>query len=129
VTGRIAYEIPDRTRADTPQILQTGIAIEYNLRYLEGNVRYLGLPEFIDRLTPLVELNLETPVTRAPGIGTEGYVAPGVIYSATRFDIGAEALIPINRETGSGVGVMAMLHLRLEALFPNSIGRPLLRGE
>jgi hypothetical protein len=128
VTTRIGYEIPDRTDADTPRILQTGIAVEYSLRYLEGNVRYLGLPEFVDRLTPIVEVSLETPVSHAPGAGTVGFVAPGLVYSADTFDIGAEALIPINRETGTDIGVMAMMHLRLEALFPDTIGRPLWSG-
>jgi hypothetical protein len=128
VTARIGYEIPDRTGADTPRMLQTGIAVEYSLRYLEGNVRYIGLPEFIDRLTPVVELSIETPVSHAPGLGTTGFVGPGLIYSADTFDIGAEALIPINRETGTGAGIMAMLHVRLEALFPDTIGRPLWSG-
>jgi hypothetical protein len=34
-------------------------------------------------------------------------------------------MIPVNRQSGTGVGGMAQLHLFLDDLFPNSIGRPL----
>jgi hypothetical protein len=39
----------------------------------------------------------------------------------------AEALIPGNRETGTNVGFIAQLHLYLDHLFPNPLGKPLLQ--
>jgi hypothetical protein len=128
ITGIVDDQIPDHRDAATPQLLETGIAIEYSLRYLEGTVAYLGLPEFIDRMTPVVELDYTTPVSRAVGVGTVGYIAPGVIYTGNSFDVGAEALIPTTRGAGTDVGVMTMLHLRLDVLFPGTVGRPLWSG-
>jgi len=129
VTGVLEYEIPDRRTADTPTTLTGGMAIEYNLRYLEGNVAYLGLPEFIDRMTPVVEFQFSAPTSRAPGTPITGTVAPGIVYSGNTFDIGVEALIPATRGTRTSIGAIAMLHLRLEALFPTTLGRPLFGAE
>jgi hypothetical protein len=128
ITGTLDYEIPDRHDPTSPQMVEAGLALEYSLRYLEGNVRYLALPEWLDRLTPLVEIDYATPASRAAGVSPVGYVAPGLVYSGNSFDIGAEVLIPITRATGTNVGVMTMLHFRLEDLFPTTIGRPLWAG-
>ncbi len=59
------------------------------------------------------------------GIGTTGTVTPGVIWIGKYFQVGLEAIIPINRASGTGVGVLAQLHFYLDDLFPNSIGKPL----
>jgi hypothetical protein len=56
---------------------------------------------------------------------TTGTVNPGVIYMADKFQLGFEAIIPVNRASGDGVGVIGQLHLYLDDVFPNSIGRPL----
>ena len=40
--------------------------------------------------------------------------------------MGIEALIPANKHTGAGVGVIAQLVLQLDYLLPNSVfGRPI----
>jgi len=41
------------------------------------------------------------------------------------YQVGVEAMIPINPQSGANVGVLAQLHLYLDDLFPRSIGRPL----
>jgi hypothetical protein len=56
---------------------------------------------------------------------TTGTVNPGLLYIADKYQIGVEAIIPINRTSGDGVGVIGNLHLFLEDIFPNSLGRPL----
>ena len=90
-------------------------------------MRDLGLPEFINRLTPIVEATFETPVD-APGERTTGTINPGVIWTGRRFQVGAEAVIPINRDSGHGVGFVVQLHLFLDDLFPGSLGRTDLVG-
>jgi hypothetical protein len=128
VTGILGYQIPDEPGPGTPRQIEAGMAIEYNLRYLEGNVAYLGLPEYIDRLTPVVEFDYTIPISHAAGVGTVGYIAPGLVYTGNNFDVGAEALIPATRAAGTDIGVMTMVHVRLDTLFPDTIGRPLWGG-
>jgi len=49
-----------------------------------------------------------------------------VIWSGKYFQIGVEAVIPINRQTGNNVGVLAQLHFYLDDLLPMLFRKPLL---
>jgi len=75
---------------------------------------------------PTVEAQFRTPVANNfnTGIGTTGTVNPGAIYVGNYFQVGLEAIIPVNRASGTGVGVMAQLHLYLDDMFPFTIGKP-----
>jgi hypothetical protein len=112
-----------------PDVLEWGFALEYSVIYLQSQVQNLHWPAPIDRLIPLVELALETPLNRDTGGETTGTINPGVIWAGKYFQIGAEAVIPINERTGTNVGVIAQLHFFLDDLFPHSIGRPLFGGK
>lgn len=117
VTGTFGYQFADTRSTAKPDVILAGGSIQYSLRYLEGNVRYLGLPEFIDRLTPLVEILCTTPASRAAGTVTSGTVAPGVVYSGNRFDLGIEALIPATRQAGTNLGFIVSFHWRPGGVF------------
>ena len=102
-----------------------GLSLQYSLPYLTSQVRDLGLPDFVNRLTPLVEVAYSSPASSPSNLGTQVVVAPGVIYGADSFQVGLEALIPANRASGRFVGVITQLHLFFDDLFPNSLGKPL----
>jgi len=144
VTGQIGYAVPGRHSTTTfsidpdsgalsgdtefhARVLNWGGTIQYSMPYLKSSVIDLGLPDFVNRLIPLVEANLQTPVanTLTSGTQTTGTINPGVIYTANTFQFGIEALIPINRQSGSNVGVIAQLHFYLDDIDPRGIGRPL----
>src|SRR5665213_1796371 len=144
VTGQFGYAIPGRsstttfgidpdsgaTTADTefnPRVLNWGGTLQYSMPYLKSAVRDLGLPEFINHLIPLVEANLQTPVanTLTSGRLTTGTINPGVIWVGNTFQVGIEALIPINRQSGTNVGVIAQLHFFLDNIDPHGIGKPI----
>ena len=114
VTGVLGYQIADRRSTARPDLILAGGSIQYSLRYL-------GLPEFIERMTPLVEFSYSTPATRSEGTTTKGVIAPGIVYSGNQFDIGVEALIPATRSAGTNVGFIANFHWRftgaLESVF------------
>jgi hypothetical protein len=88
-------------------------------------VKDIGLREPFNRLIPLVELAFSTPINRIPASQTIGTVQPGVIWAGQYFQIGAEAILPVNRLTGHGYGGVVQLHFYLDDLFPRSIGRPI----
>ncbi|MGY4233204.1 hypothetical protein ACVIIW_002151 [Bradyrhizobium sp. USDA 4449] len=144
ITGQVGYSIPARNftttfgidpdtgfqTADTefhPRVLNWGGSIQYSMPYLKSAVVDLGLPDFLNHLIPLVEANLQTPVanTLTSGRLTTGTINPGVIWAGTYFQFGIEALIPINRQSGSNVGVIAQLHYYLDDIDPHGIGKPL----
>ena len=140
LTGQLGYAIPsssttltvdpDSGDVDTefnPRVLVWGASLQYSLPYLKSSVTDLGLPDFFNHLIPLVEASLQTPVgnTASSGTLTTGTINPGVIWVGDKFQVGIEAVIPVNRQSGSNVGAIAQLHFFLDDIFPNSIGRPL----
>jgi hypothetical protein len=140
VTGQVGYSIPSSSSTtevdpDTgevsvtpnPQLLVYGGSLQYSMPYLKSNIIDLGLPDFINRLIPIVEAQFTTPVANNTGLPwvTTGTVNPGVIWVGNYLQVGVEAVIPINRASGTGVGVLAQLHLYLDDMFPTTIGKPL----
>jgi hypothetical protein len=140
VTGLVGLAIPTRAKNRTvkvdgdeveveveknPNVVTWGFAIEYSLPYLTSYVRDVGMPDFFRRLIPLVEFEFQTPIDRGQGGLTTGTVNPGVIWAGKFFQVGVEAVVPINERTGKNVGIRGMLHFFLDDLFPTSIGRPL----
>jgi hypothetical protein len=135
VTGQVGYQIPmsnfDFTQSVfVPQQLVYGASLQYSMPYLKSEVIDLQLPDFFNHLIPIVEASLTTPVANNFGnpYTTTGTVNPGVIWVGSYFQVGLEAMIPINRESGSGVGVLGQLHLYLDDMFPTTIGQPLFGG-
>jgi hypothetical protein len=143
VTGQIGYSIPTSSNTITvdpnsgevdisrnPQFLVYGGSIQYSMPYLKSNVIDLELPDFINHLIPIVEAQFSRPVANYAftGIGTTGTVNPGVIWVGDYFQVGVEAIIPINRASGTSVGMVAQLHLYLDDIFPRGVGRPLFGG-
>jgi hypothetical protein len=111
-----------------PDVLEWGFALEYSVIYLQSQVQDMHLPAPVDRLIPLVEFALETPLNRGARGQTTGTINPGVIWAGKYFQFGAEAIVPINERTGTNVGVIAQLHFFMDDLFPHSLGRPLFGG-
>jgi hypothetical protein len=144
ITGQIGYAMPGRNSTTTfgidpdsgspmaetefhPRVLNWGGTIQYSMPYLKSAVVDLGLPEFINHLIPLVEANLQTPVgnTFSSGTMTTGTINPGVIWVGKTFQVGIEALIPINRQSGTNIGVIGQLHFYLDDIDPRGIGKPI----
>ena len=144
VTGQFGYAIPGRRSTTTfgidadsgdpttdtefhPRVLAWGGTLQYSLPYLKTAVIDLGLPDFINRLIPLVEASFQTPVgnTITSGTITTGTINPGFLYVGNTYQIGVEALIPVNRQSGSRIGVLAQLHFYLDDIDPRGIGKPI----
>jgi len=133
VTGLVGIAIPtsastrvnDEEIERNPNVLRYGFALEYSLIYLQQQVKDIGLLAPFDRLIPLVEFSLDTPLNRRRSGRTTGTINPGVIWSSKYVQFGVEAVVPMNEETGTSVGVIAQLHFYLDDLFPHSLGRPL----
>jgi hypothetical protein len=111
-----------------PDILEWGFALEYSVIYLQSQVQDMHLHAPFDRLIPLVELAFESPLNRGPQGPTTGTINPGIIWAGKYFQVGVEAVVPINEHTGNNVGVIAQLHFFVDDLFPHSLGRPLFGG-
>jgi hypothetical protein len=141
LTGQAGYAIPTVSQTVTfdpdsglpsfefhPQRAVYGGSLQFSFPYLKSNVIDLELPDFINHLIPIVEAQFASPVANNDGNPwiTTGTVNPGVIWVGNYFQVGLEAIIPINRASGTGIGAIAQLHLYLDDILPNTIiGRPL----
>jgi len=147
LTGVIGYAIPGSARTVTttvdpdsgdvstdielhPHFLNWGLSLQYGMPYLKSAVYDLGLPDFVNRLIPIVEASFQTPVANFAGTGltTTGTINPGIIWVGNYFQVGVEALIPVNRQSGRSVGAIAQVHIYLDDLFPTTIGKPIFGG-
>ena len=110
-----------------PTILNWAFSLQYSLLYLNESVHPIDGPDVVKRLIPTVELSLQTPIANVPhgGQTTTGTLNPGVFYEADSYQIGVEALLPINETSGKHPGVVAQLHVFLEDVFPQTLGRPI----
>jgi hypothetical protein len=132
ITGELIYSIPDvrlNSTGDNNGQFNTifgGLSLQYSIPYLESQVKNHGLPDFVSRLIPLVEFNYESPAS-APTDGTPMTLqgSAGVIYMADSYQVGLEALFPLNKADGPHVGAILQVHFFLDDIFPNSIGKPL----
>jgi hypothetical protein len=144
ITGQVGYAIPGASKTTTasidpntggrsidtefnPHVLNWGATIQYSMPYLKSAVFDLGLPDFINHLIPIVEASMQTPVsnTITSGTVTTGTINPGLIHVGNTFQVAVEAMIPVNRQSGTSVGVIGQLHFFLDDIFPTSIGRPI----
>ena len=142
VTGEFGLAIPTRSdnrsvtfntstnqtqvsSTPNPNIFQWGIAVEYSLIYLQEHVKDIGLRAPFNRLIPLVEFSMSTPVNRHGGT-TTGTINPGVIWSGQYCQFGVEAVLPVNEHSGFNPGVVAQVHFYLDDILPKIFSKPLL---
>jgi hypothetical protein len=132
ITGNFSYDFPLKTTSYNangptlhPNNFNAGIAIEYSLEYLQHHVRDVGLSAPFDHMVPLIEIAVSDPLNRGQDGQMTGTIQPGLIWAGQYYQIGAEAIVPINSRTGHGYGGLVQFHLFLDDLFPNSIGRPI----
>jgi hypothetical protein len=135
LTGQIGYQIPTTSymvsqAAYIPQVLVYGASLQYSMPYLKSEVKDLELPDFINHLIFITETQLFTPVANNFGNSTvtTGTIDPGIIWVGSYFQVGIEALIPVNRASGANIGVLGQLHLYLDDMFPKTLGQPLIGG-
>ena len=131
ITGNLSVDFPTKTESagsPNPNNFNYGFAFEYSLEYLQHHVKDVGLTAPFDHMVPLVEVAFTTPLNRiTPGVRTTGTVQPGIIWSGQHYQVGAEAILPVNALSGKGLGGVIQLHFYLDDIFPRSIGRPLVQ--
>jgi hypothetical protein len=135
ITGTIGYQIADKKlkfEADSMTFNNGGsnewtggLSVQYSMLYLASQVKDLQLPDWVNRLTPLVEVAWSSPASKPNNASTQYLFGAGVNYTARDYAVAVEILIPGNRETGSHLGLVAQYHLYFDDLFPNTLGKPL----
>ena len=101
-----------------------------------GQARFFPTTLAIDDPFVSDELSFLLRHTKEPGRGEESPtlsteiaaeypVNPGLIWFGKFLQLGVEATIPINERSGKHVGVLGLVHVFIDDLFPHSLGRPI----
>lgn len=125
VTGEIGPNITTTSSANGPNSLGWGLTLQYSIPYLQSQVKDLGLPQPLSNLTPIIEFPMSTCTAGACSGHTTGTMNPGLLYTNRYGQFGVEAQIPVNRATGTHVGILFEAHLYFDDIFPKSLGKPL----
>src|SRR5882757_3869332 len=114
ITGELSYQIADKklkvtgTDPDSGGLLVNngtwnqwsgGLSLQYSMRYLQSQVKDLGLPEFVNRLTPVVEVAWSSPASKPSQSSTQYLIGAGINYTAQNYAVTVEALVPGNKQT------------------------------
>ena len=131
ITGEFSYNIPDRRlnsaldNSGNPGLGQRRALdpVQHSLSAVAGEgfrpARLLRAADPAGR----DDLVFADPGPRRR-VSQQWTVSPGVIYLGDTFQVGVEALIPMNRQTGHNVGVIVQVHFFFDDLFPNTLGKP-----
>ena len=134
LTGSLGYATPTRnfsTDPDTgdktrnPQAVEWGFTMQYSVPYLQQHVKDMGIPAPFNMAIPVVEFAFETPTGGDQSGHTTGTINPGIIFMGDKMQLGLEAQLPLNHDSGSGIGYMVQAHFYLDNIFPATIGRPI----
>jgi hypothetical protein len=125
VTGELGPNLTTASSDNGPNSFGWGFTLQYSIPYLQTQVKDLGLPQPFSNLIPVVEMPMSTCTAGACAGQTTGFINPGVLWLNRYGQFGIEAQIPVNRASGTHVGVLFDAHLYFDDIFPNSLGKPL----
>ena len=127
LTGTLGEELP--TEAKSPNALDWGLSLEYQIAYLQQHVADVGIPAPFKNMIPLIELSGNTTENRGPST-TTGTINPGVLFETRYFQLGVEALIPMNRDSGRARRhAVFQIQFFIEDIAPNLFGKPIFFGD
>jgi hypothetical protein len=132
VTGMVGPSFPTRRTNVTeegtehnPTVLNWAFTVQYSLMYLETFVKDIGLGKPFNRMIIVTEFPMQTNLSRDSKGLTTGTINPGIVWAGKFMELGIAAEIPINSHSGKAVGVLGLIHLFIDDLFPKSIGGPI----
>jgi hypothetical protein len=96
--GNVAIE-----HEPNPNVLAWSLTLQYSLQYLQSAVQDVGLPRPFNRMIPIVEVAMETPTQGRDAGRTTGTINPGIIWFGRYYQIGVEAVIPVNERSGKNI--------------------------
>jgi hypothetical protein len=130
ITGVVGPSFPTESTSGgerIPTTLTWAFSLQYSFMYLQSFVKDIGLGAPFNRMILVTEFPMETCMSADCKGQVTGTVNPGVVWCGKYMEFGVAAQVPINSRSGSSVGILGLIHLYVDDLFPKSIGRPIFR--
>jgi len=124
----LTFEV-SRVISDTPSVSPSAWAyaasLQYSMPYLQQHVKALRAPQFLTRMTPIVEVAMSSPDSGSPS----ATISPGILYDSNSWQLGAEAIIPGTNATRQvqRTGVLVQFHVFLDTFYKSWFGKPLIK--
>jgi hypothetical protein len=131
VTGQVGLAVPftdgnSNGGSDYSASLNYGFTVMYNTMYLQSFVKDIGLSKPFSRTIPIVEFTFNNPVNGPNQYNSPAsYAYPGFLWIGKVWELGVEAVVPMNSTTGSQTGIQVLVHLFLDDLAPDIFTRTL----
>jgi hypothetical protein len=129
ITGVIGTSFPTRSKNVTDAgiernttVFNWAFTLQYSLIYLQSFVKDIGLGVPFNRMIIVTEFPMQTNISQDNKGQTTGTVNPGIVWAGKFIEFGIAAEIPINSKSGKCVGILGLIHLYIDDLFPKSIG-------
>lgn len=90
---------------------------QYSIPYLQTFVKDVGLKWPLSQLLPVAEFNFFTFIDGPEEGRTEAVARPGLVYLGEYVQLGLAAEIPMNKFTGSQVGIIGIINLFVDEIF------------
>jgi hypothetical protein len=125
LTGEVSRVFSDAANT-SPSAWTYAASLQYSMPYLQQHVKALNVPQFVTRMTPIVEVAMSSPDRGSP----TGTIAPGILYDANNWQLGVEAVLPANKTTRQtqGTGFIIQFHVFLDTFYKSWFGKPLFKG-
>jgi hypothetical protein len=125
LTGEVSRVFSD-SPATSPDAWSYAASLQYSMPYYQQHIKALNIPQWITRLTPIVEVAMNTQDGSSP----TGTIAPGFLYDSNNWQLGAEAIIPANNATRQlqGTGFIIQFHVFLDTYYKSWFGKPMFKG-
>jgi len=124
ITGQVGLTAPvgneSADAAETANTLSYGLVVEYSLLYLQSFVKDIGIGWPFNRIVPVTEFSFEQVLNGPNAGGTIATANPGLIWAGKHYELGVEAILPLNERSGSHTGVRGLIHLFLDDMFPRT---------
>jgi hypothetical protein len=116
-----ALQLEDPIGATMPEgtVLHSNLVIQYSIIYLQSFVKDVGLPWPLSRLFPEVEFGIDSALSGDERGRSIGYVYPGFVWAGKSIELGLEAQVPLIHNTGDNVGVVGLVHLFTDDIWPS----------
>ncbi len=111
--------------AKNDAILHWGFSVQYSTFYMSD--WFTGTPrteEPRQQYVPLIEFAVASPLGPSPAQKT-ATANPGLAYVGQTWQFAAEAIVPLDRGAGHGLGGQVQFVLFLDDLVPSIFGKPL----
>ena len=137
ITGAVGTSFPTRSKNVTlnpdgttdrernPTTFNWAFTIQYSLIYLQSFVKDIGLGNPFKRMILVTEFPMQTCMNADCKGQITGTVNPGVVWAGKYMEFGIAAEIPINSRSGHSAGVLGLIHLYVDDLWPKGIGGPI----